>query len=255
MLTTQDHFIETDHGRLFARRWHAGETGLPPVVLLHDSLGCVALWRDFPARLAQAAGRDVIAYDRLGFGCSDAHPGRLDLDFVSQEAESGLRCVREQLEIGPFVAMGHSVGGGMAIVAAGRYAHDCWGLITESAQVFAESRTLSGIRQAREDFALPGQLDRLKKYHGDKAAWVLSAWVDSWLSPDFVQWNLDTALAEVRCTVLALHGDSDEYGSLIHAERIAGQTGGQKKVFAQCGHVPHREQPEAVLAVIGAWLA
>ncbi|OZI77854.1 alpha/beta fold hydrolase [Bordetella genomosp. 12] len=254
MLTTQDHFIETAWGRLFARRWQAGTAGLPPIVLLHDSLGCVALWRDFPEHLAQAAGRDVIAYDRLGFGRSDPHPGRLGLDFVSREASEGLRCLREQLGFGPFVAMGHSVGGGMAIVAAGGDAQDCRGLITESAQVFAEARTLRGIRQAREDFALPGQLDRLKKYHGDKAAWVLSAWVDSWLAPEFASWNLDAELAQVRCPVLALHGDNDEYGSLEHAERIARLTGGRKQVFAQCGHVPHREQEDAVLAAIGQWL-
>ncbi|MCJ9712629.1 alpha/beta hydrolase, partial [Bordetella hinzii] len=77
MFTTQDDFIETDQGRLYARRWRAADTGLPPVVLLHDSLGCVALWRDFPQRLAEATGREVIAYDRLGFGRSDPHPGRL----------------------------------------------------------------------------------------------------------------------------------------------------------------------------------
>ncbi|AKQ61440.1 alpha/beta fold hydrolase [Bordetella hinzii] len=252
MFTTQDDFIETDQGRLYARRWRAADTGLPPVVLLHDSLGCVALWRDFPQRLAEATGREVIAYDRLGFGRSDPHPGRLTLDFVSREADEGLRRLREQLGIGDFVAMGHSVGGGMAIAAAG--SPDCRGLITESAQVFAEARTLSGIRQAREDFAQPGQLDRLKKYHGEKAAWVLSAWVDSWLAPDFAQWNLDAELGRVRCPVLALHGDTDEYGSLVHVERIARLTGGRQQVFAACGHVPHREQPDAVLAVIGAWL-
>lgn len=179
MSTTQDYFIETDQGRLYARRWHAADTGLPPLVLLHDSLGCVALWRDFPQRLAEATGREVIAYDRLGFGRSDPHPGRLTLDFVSREAGEGLRRVREQLGIGAFVAMGHSVGGGMAIAAAS--SPDCRGLITESAQVFAEERTLSGIRQAREDFAQPGQLDRLKKYHGEKAAWVLNAgWTTGW---------------------------------------------------------------------------
>ncbi|MCR2726207.1 alpha/beta hydrolase, partial [Salmonella enterica] len=85
----------------------------------------------------------------------------------------------------PFIAFGHSVGGGMGICCAAAHPDDCRALITESAQTFAEDRTLDGIRAAQRNFAEPGQLDRLKKYHGDKAAWVLSAWVDTWLSPAF----------------------------------------------------------------------
>ena len=103
----------------------------------------------------------------------------------------------------------------MAVNVAARHASDCRALITESAQAFAEDRTVAGVADAR-GFAEPGQLDRLKKYHGEKAAWVLSAWVDNWLSPAFTDWTLDEALRQVRCPVLALHGEVDEYGSPAH---------------------------------------
>ncbi|WP_171962165.1 alpha/beta fold hydrolase [Bordetella trematum] len=252
----EDHLIETPAGALFARRWRpAAGAGAAPLVLMHDSLGCVALWRDFPQQLARASGREVVAYDRLGFGQSAAHPARLRPDFVSAEAREDFARMRAQLGITTFVALGHSVGGGMAIACAAAWGEDCRGLITESAQAFVEPRTLEGIRAARAGFAQPGQLDRLARYHGDKAAWVLSAWIDTWLAEDFAGWNLDHELQQVRCPALALHGDQDEYGSLAHPDRIATLARGQQHVFAGCGHVPHREQPEAVLAVILPWLA
>jgi len=255
-ITPQDVYVPTSQGRLFARRWDpagAQDAGAP-IVLMHDSLGCVELWRDFPEQLAQETGRSVIAYDRLGFGRSDPNDAVFDSGFVEAEARDGFRLLREALGIGPFVAFGHSVGGGMAICSAGEYAADCRALITESAQTFAEDLTLSGISAASRNFAEPGQLDRLKKYHGEKAAWVLRAWVDTWLSPAFADWNLDARLRQVRCPVLALHGELDEYGSRRHPERIAELTGGRSVLLENCGHVPHREQSRIVLDLVGQWL-
>ena len=256
-IESQDVFVPTGSGQLFARRWTPDAPGAndAPIVLMHDSLGCVELWRDFPRQLADATGRAVIAYDRLGFGRSDPHPGVLTLDFVVREAQEGFRSVREALGVDRYAIFGHSVGGGMAIACAAAHGDACRALITESAQVFAEERTLEGIRQARVSFAQPGQLDRLKKYHGEKAAWVLGAWIDTWLSPDFADWTLDAALARVRSPALALHGDNDEYGSTEHARRIARLAGARQVIFAQCGHVPHREQPEQVLETVSDWLA
>ncbi|MBV8275024.1 MAG: alpha/beta fold hydrolase, partial [Verrucomicrobia bacterium] len=110
-------WINTDDGRLYAKHWSGSMTGTerPPIVLLHDSLGCVELWRDFPARLARVTGRSVIAYDRLGFGKSDPHPSRLGVDFVRQEARGGFSALIRQLDVERFIVFGHSVGGGMAL--------------------------------------------------------------------------------------------------------------------------------------------
>jgi pimeloyl-ACP methyl ester carboxylesterase len=255
-ITSQEVYVPTSQGRLYARRWDpaGGVAAGAPIVLLHDSLGCVELWRDFPELLARETGRSVIAYDRLGFGRSDPNGATFGSGFVEAEALAGFRQLREALGIGPFVAFGHSVGGGMAVCCAGAYGEDCQALITESAQAFVEDRTLEGIRVAKRNFDEPGQLDRLKKYHGEKAAWVLGAWVDTWLSPGFADWNLDEPLRQVRCPVLALHGEADEYGSSLHPERIARLTGGRPVLLENCGHVPHREQTRIVLDLAGQWL-
>ena len=257
MGTVEDLFVQARHGRLFVRVWRGPEEAWhrAPLILLHDSLGCVALWRDFPARLAAALGRPVIAYDRLGFGRSDPHPGQLDVDFVRAEAEGGLRTVLEALAVHEFIAFGHSVGGGMAVGAAVALPGRCHALITESAQAFVEDMTRTGIAQAEADFQRPGQLEKLEKYHGAKAAWVLRSWVDTWLSPAFASWQLDDDLRRVRCPTLALHGDRDEYGSVLHPQRIAQLTGGTAVVLAACGHVPHREHTEVVMATVREWLA
>ncbi|WP_246483657.1 alpha/beta fold hydrolase [Paenacidovorax monticola] len=140
-----------------------------PIVLFHDSLGCVELWRDLPAALCLATGRPVIAYDRLGFGRSDARRLRPPLDFVAQEADDYFPVLREQLGVERFIALGHSVGGGMAIHCAAEWADTCDALVTVAAQVFAEERTLGGIRVAREQFQDPQQIERLARYHGSKA--------------------------------------------------------------------------------------
>ncbi|CAJ0813671.1 2-succinyl-6-hydroxy-2, 4-cyclohexadiene-1-carboxylate synthase [Ralstonia wenshanensis] len=251
-------WITTPDGRLHAWQWGGplADAAKPPIVLLHDSLGCVALWRDFPQHLAQSTGHAVIAYDRLGFGQSDAFAGALDPGFIQQEAHGGFAAVAEQLGVDRFIVFGHSVGGGMAVSIAAAYPGRCAGLITESAQSFVEQQTREGIRVAQAKFAQPGQMGRLERYHGSKAQWVLDAWVNTWLSPEFAQWCLDDALLAVRSPVLALHGTEDEYGSTAQPERIVTLAGAPAtlKLVQRCGHVPHREQEAAVLDAVNAFL-
>lgn len=263
MAVTDLHIDAQDgHRRLKVRCWRsddarAGDGNPAPIVLLHDSLGCIALWRDFPAQLAQATGRAVIAYDRLGFGQSDPHPAKLPPSFVFDEAQHDFRRVREALGFDRFIAFGHSVGGGMAVACAAAYPQACVALITESAQAFVEERTLAGIRAAREGFAQASQFERLARYHGDKTAWVLSAWIDTWLAPDFADWSLDDFLPQVTCPTLVIHGSEDEFGSAQHPRRIAAGVAGPATLHLLdgVGHVPHREQSEPLLALIAEWLA
>ena len=253
-------WIHTARGRLFAKVWEDGtaEAGpRAPIVLFHDSLGCVEVWRSFPAQLSQAIGCAVIAYDRLGFGRSDPRSDKLGSHFVHDEANVGFSPLRKQLGIRDFVALGHSIGGGMAVVAAGANPGECHALITMSAQAFVEDRTVEGIRAAKKDFMRPGQLDRLRRYHGDKAEWVLNAWTETWLDPEFASWNLDEDLPRVRCPSLIIHGENDEYGSRRQPERIAALVAGPPTVelVPDCGHVPYREREGEVLAMIRAFLA
>ncbi|MGE8062802.1 alpha/beta fold hydrolase [Pseudomonas sp. NPDC089547] len=255
-LQTREHWIGTAQGKLFAQEWRPLRAEGAPIVLLHDSLGCVALWRDFPAQLAHATWHRVIAYDRLGFGRSDAHPGRLRLGFVEDEALQGFTALRAYFGITDFFVFGHSVGGGMAVACAAAFASQCRGVVIESAQAFVEARTLEGIRAADQQFAGPGQLQRLERYHGSKAEWVLRAWVDNWLAEAFAGWNLDAVLPHVRCPLLSLHGDNDEFGSAAHPERLVALAGGPAtmRLLHGCGHVPHREQAEQVLAEVSQFL-
>ena len=259
-IVSDDLRVDTHGGGLFARRWRLalqGRSDVAPIVLFHDSLGCVALWRDFPERLVRATGRPVIAYDRLGFGRSDPHPDSLHDDFIRDEARCAFRHVREQLGIGRFIAFGHSVGGGMAVGCAAEYPVECLAVVTESAQAFVEDRTIEGILEAKRAFEQPGAIDRLRRHHGDKAEWVLRAWTDTWLAPGFAGWSLDDDLPKVQCPSLVLHGDQDEFGSVLHPQRIAARMQGNTTVelLEGIGHVPHREEDERVAELIRAWLA
>lgn len=254
---SHDLWIPTPHGRLFARAWPQ-ESDLAPIILFHDSIGSVELWRSFPESLAAATGRMVVAYDRLGFGKSDVRTDRLtpQFDFVAAEAAVNLPLIRDTLEIDDFVVMGHSIGGAMAVHCAAAYPDDCVALITESAQCFIEERTLQGIRAAKVEFQREGQLDRLARYHGDKARWVLEAWTETWLSPDFHDWTLNGILPSVACPVLAIHGEDDEYGSPVHAEHIVDTVTGEASAAILPGHkhFPHRENEEAIVEMIAGYL-
>lgn len=240
------------------RRWQpATPTSKAPIVLFHDSLGSVKLWRGFPEALCARTGRAVIAYDRLGFGESDPNPRTLTVDFIAHETQAGFLPLRTQLGLQRVVLFGHSVGGGMAVNVAARHPDACVALITESAQVFLEDRTVHGIETARDLFKDPEQVARLAKYHGDKARWVLDAWIGSWLSPAFASWSLESVLPKVRCPVLAIHGIDDEYGSARHPELIGKLAGGPARVevMPETQHVPHREKEAAVLSMVQDFLA
>jgi pimeloyl-ACP methyl ester carboxylesterase len=258
-LSIADLFLEVPGGTVFARSWTPNGDGgqnATPLILIHDSLGCVGLWRDFPAALAQHLNRPVFVYDRLGFGKSsprDALPGP---NFIHEEAEVIIPAIRQKLGITQFVSLGHSVGGTMALLSAAQAGADCQGVISESAPVFVEARTVTGIEQAVKQFEEPEQFDRLRKWHGDKARWVLDAWDKVWRAEAFANWSLTPFLANVKCPVLAIHGDRDEYGSIRFPEAICEHVGGfaQMEILKEIGHVPHRENPALVIELVAKFL-
>jgi pimeloyl-ACP methyl ester carboxylesterase len=256
-VTFQDTYAQGPGGQLLVRA-HSPKKPREavPIILFHDSLGSVELWRSFPAELSAKTGRQVIAYDRLGFGRSDASQKKLPLDFVAMEAETGFAAIRKHLGIGRFVLFGHSVGGGMAVNCAAKFSDACVALITESAQAFVEDRTVHGIEDARELFKDKIQVNRLKKYHGEKVEWVLDAWINSWLNPAFASWSLEPVLHQVKCPILAIHGADDEYGSPRHPELIGQLSGGttQVEILANTRHVPHREREDVVISLAAAFL-
>ena len=253
-----DHWVQHPGGRVFARQWEPEPTALaaPPIVLLHDSLGCVELWRDFPATLSELTGRRVVAYDRWGFGRSDPRPDIPSVDFIAEEAREHFPYLREQLQLERFVLLGYSVGGGMSVEIAAAMPEACESLITISAQVFAEDRTLEGIRAARDKFADPTQLQRLVRYHGEKAQWVVDAWTRVWLDPGFSTWTLAPVLPRVACPMLVIHGDQDEFGSEAHPQLIARLVPrAEIHVLAGVGHMPQRESAASVYSLIENFLS
>lgn len=228
-----------------------------PILLLHDSLGCVTLWRDFPEKLAAATGRTVIAYDRAGFGQSVVRTAPVRSSFIADEALEGVVPVLDALGINKVVLLGHSVGGGMAVAAGASLPDRVAGLITISAQAFVEDLTLAGVRDAKVAFAQDGQVERLARYHGERARWVLQAWIETWLAPNYVDWSLSPMLEKLTVPVLAMHGSQDEFGSARHPQMIANQSAGRgrMRMFKGVGHMPHKEVTDEVLAEVMGYLA
>lgn len=254
-IPAHERYVSTPAGNLYVKCWvpHTKDSTpkLAPVILFHDSLGCVELWRDFPEMLARSLGRQVIAYDRPGFGRSYSRSDDLETDFIVYEATGPFTTICNELGVEEFLALGHSVGGAMAAVCAATFPDRCVALITEAAQAFVEDRTVKGILDAQSVFAEDGQINRLKKYHGEKADWVLRAWVETWVSDNFQNWNLNEVLSRVTCPVLAIHGDNDEFGSIAQPERYTSLPLGPciMEILPNCGHVPHKEMSEAVVSV------
>lgn len=239
----------------YVRQWSVPGPGGCPIVLLHDSLGSVEQWRDFPGLLAAETNRCVFAYDRLGFGKSSPRVGLPSPGFVFEEADAVFLALMEALRIESFIPFGHSVGGGMALAVAAAFGERCEAVVSESAQAFVEPLTLAGIRAAQAHFARPEQFARIERWHGDKTQWVLDAWVKVWLSPDFASWSLDPILGGITCPVLAIHGEQDEYGSLAFPRRIAsGVAGPAEQAILSAGHVPHRERTAKVLRLVSQFL-
>lgn len=154
----QSYQVPSASNMIHAKKWHtdAADHTLAPIILMHDSLGCVALWRDFPAQLAQATARVVYAYDRLGFGLSDPSTQPLAHSFVITEAEQTFKAVLDYFSIQDFVILGHSVGGGMSVAIAAAYPERCQGLISISAQYAVEALTLKGIGEAKNWLSTSG---------------------------------------------------------------------------------------------------
>jgi pimeloyl-ACP methyl ester carboxylesterase len=231
--------------------------GGPTVVLLHDSLGSVGLWRDFPERLAEATGLEVLAHDRRGHGGSDPFgPRPRTLRYLHEEADTLAR-VLEAAGVEDAILFGHSDGGTIALLAAAHHPARIRAVVAEAAHVLVEERTLEGIREAQRTAAEVDLLARLARHHGPKAEALLAAWTGTWLAPWFRGWNVEEDLRRIRCPVLVLQGELDEYGTEAQVHAIARGVSGpaREAVLPGLRHVPHREAPEAVLAAVVEFVA
>lgn len=229
---------------------------LPTIVFLHDSLGCIALWRDFPERLAGAAGCHALVYDRRGYGESSPFPDTPRTPTYLEEEADALPPLLERCGVGDAILFGHSDGGSIALLAAARHPARVRAVVTEGAHVFVEEITLEGIRAAREALRTTTLRQRLMRYHGARTDGVTSAWIDTWLRPDFRDWNIERYLPRIAAPVLVLQGVHDEFGSVAQVEAIVRGTGGvgESLLIPAAAHTPHREATDVVLATTADFL-
>lgn len=238
--------------------WHGpAPADAPTLVFLHEGLGCVSLWRDFPARLAAATGCGALVYSRLGYGRSGPCVLPRPLRYMHDEALTVLPQLLDAARIEECILVGHSDGGSIAIVyAGGTEAAPLRGVITEAAHAFCEERTVHSIRQADEHFRRGDLRERLWKYHGENTDCAFRGWCDAWLHPDFMHWNLEEYLPGIRVPLLVLQGEDDEYGTAAQAETIVRRAGGGAEwiMLPECRHTPHREQEAATFQAMKSFI-
>jgi len=224
--------------------------GRPVIVLLHEGLGCLALWRDFPERLANATGCAVFAYSRAGYGQSDACELPRPLDYMTREAVDVLPDVLDALGAERVVLMGHSDGATIAAIYAGSVAdHRVRGIVLMAPHFFTEAMGLAEIVQAREAFGKTDLRTKMAKYHRDPEAAFLG-WNGAWLDPGFKAWNVADVIDYIRVPALVLQGRQDQYGTLAQVDEIEQRAYAPVEVMVleDCRHAPQFDQPEAVLA-------
>ncbi len=222
----------------------------PTLVFLHEGLGCVSMWRDFPAKLAAATDCGALTYSRLGYGESDPCQLPRPVRFMHDEGLTVLPALLEAAGVRECVLVGHSDGGSVAIVyAGGTAAPPLRGIITEAAHVFCEELSLHSIRKARGSFSNGDLRERLERHHGTNTECAFLGWSGAWLHPDFANWNLEEYLPGIGVPMLAIQGEDDEYGTAAQTEAIARKVGGDVEVMMlrDCGHSPHRDHEGLVL--------
>jgi pimeloyl-ACP methyl ester carboxylesterase len=233
-----------------------GASGAPTLILLHEGLGSIALWRDFPAKLAQATGCPAVVYSRYGYGRSDPLGGPRGVDYMHREALATLPELRTALGLDEVILVGHSDGASIALIHAGSGRWPVRGIVLEAPHVFVEDVSIASIEAARIAYDTTDLRDRLARYHADVDS-AFRGWNDIWLDPDFRAWNIEDVLPGVRCPVLAIQGADDEYGTLAQIDAIERGVAGrfERLVLPDCKHSPHRDQEQAALAAMARFVA
>ena len=224
-----------------------GSRDLPELVFLHEGLGSVSHWRDFPARVAASTGCPVTVYSRYGSGQSDVLTEPRSIRYMHEEALETLPALLNQLEIKNPILIGHSDGGSIAIIYAGAHDH-LKGLILLAPHVFVEDLSVESIAKAKVAFETTKLPEMLARHRRD-APRTFWGWNNIWLDPAFRSWNIEEYLSKIACPTLVIEGLDDQYGTMAQVEAIEKQSGGPVEVLAlsNCAHSPQRDQPEKVV--------
>lgn len=248
--------IDWDERRVrIEHAWIDGPADGPLVVFLHEGLGCVAMWRDFPRELCAAVGARGLVFSRPGYGGSsgptEAHR---DVDYLHRQAHEVLPRVLDALGVKERAWLfGHSDGGTIALLFAARFVERTAGVVVLAPHIFVEDVTVRGVRSALEAYG-PAQRERLARYHPQPDA-VFRAWTDIWLDARFRQWSIEREIEAIRAPMLAIQGCDDEYATLGQIRGIARRVPSTELVeLEECGHSPQRDQPRRVMDRVSRFL-
>jgi pimeloyl-ACP methyl ester carboxylesterase len=242
-------------GRSLNYEWTGGGSAARPVlVFLHEGLGSIRQWRDFPAQVAEATGCRALLYDRYGYGDSDVLGEKRTVHFMHDEALRSLPEFLSQLKVENPILIGHSDGASIALIYAGA-GFKVKGVVAMAPHVFIEPICLDSIAKIEKSFVRSGLADRLGKYHRD-AKKTFYGWADVWLDPGFVSWDIrEDYLPGIACPVLAIQGENDEYGTLAQLDEIARRVKRSELLkLPDCGHSPFRDQPERTLDAVSSFV-
>jgi pimeloyl-ACP methyl ester carboxylesterase len=231
------------------------DAAAPTIVMLHEGLGSIALWKDFPHKLAARTGCSVLAYSRYGHGNSDKLAEKRPVEFMHYEGEVVLPELLDKLRIERPILLGHSDGGSIALILAGKYPERVGALILAAPHVFVEDLSVASIAAAKVSFEATDFRSKLGRYHAhvDETFW---GWNNIWLDPRFRSWNIESLLDTIRCPILCIQGEEDEYGTPTQVEAIRAHVPGTEILMLRnCRHSPHRDQQVATLEKTAEFVA
>jgi len=249
-------FLTIAGKRLETVRYPPARTGADAtIVMLHEGLGSIAMWKDFPERVAETTGCGVLVYSRYGHGKSERLAEKRAVDFMHHEATVVLPELLAKLGIQRPILLGHSDGGSIALTYAGTWPEQVRGLVLEAPHVFVEEFGLRSTVAIRKIYDSSDLREKLSRYH-QHADEMFRGWNDIWLDPQFREWNIEEYLGTIFCPTFVIQGENDEYGTVAHVEAIQrGVAGAQALILPRCGHSPHRDQPELTLDAISNFVA
>ena len=230
----------------------SGRSDKATIVLLHEGLGCVALWRDFPRKIHAATDCPVLSYSRLGYGGSDPIVLPRPLDHMRKEGRDFLPKIFAALGIESPIVLGHSDGASIALEFAIAHQDALDALIILAPHVFVEEISVTSIRAIDRQFHDSDLRAKLARYHGANVDNAFRGWCDTWLDADFASWNMESELRRIVVPILQFQGTRDEYGSVAHVQSIEARVQSRCRtcILDGCGHAPHLECPERVLTEI-----
>ena len=238
----------------------SGNVAAPLLVFLHEGLGSLAMWKDFPQRLCAVLDCRGLIYSRPGYGRSSARPAdeSWEVDFMHRQAYEVLPALLQELDVDtvddPPWLLGHSDGASIALLYAARYPQQTGAVIVLAPHILVEDISIQNIQRARSAYIESDLKDALQRYHDDpdSAFW---GWNDIWLQDAFRQWSIEDEIAAICCPVLAVQGVDDEYGTLRQVRGIAQRLQQAEVVeLSRCGHSPHRDQPEQLIECVGRFV-